>query len=113
MLVNHPQASGGPFLPAFSGAFWRTGQALAGAGQGKVSVLTSRTVLRPLALPNTLAWALCLAAARGAKRLDSRVVSVPAGRKSAVRIESSDRTRDEPNRIELLIAMSNRHEGRR
>src|ERR1700757_3367360 len=54
MLVNRPQAAGGPFLRAFSGAFWRTGEALAGAGQGQVSVLTSRTVSRPLALTNTL-----------------------------------------------------------
>ena len=107
MVVNHAQAAPGPFL---SGIFWRIlarKEGPCGCWPRPVKCVNEPKVYRPLALGLGLKFGRCA----GCEKLDSRVVSVPAGRKCSVWMIKSDRTQGEPKSIELRFAKSNRREG--
>jgi hypothetical protein len=106
MLANHPQASGGPFR---SGVFW----SILAPTEGPCGrwPRPAKCVNEPNGFPAPGAYAyvrlgLMFGRCTRCEKLDTRVVSVPASREP-VPIESSDRTKGEPNSNELQIAKSN------
>ena len=106
MLANHPRLPADPSGAAFSGAFWRRRKALADAGQGQLKCVNEPN---GFLAPGAYAYVrsgLMLGRCTRCEKLDTRVVSLPASREP-VPIDSSDRTKGEPNSNELQIAKSN------